>query len=80
MAESMKDTTSLIVHGGEKMAPAKVESVDTADGRTLLFLFPRSRLIEADNKDVVFETSMGPLGLKSKFVLKDMVYDGRLAL
>lgn len=80
MSGRTKDTTSLTVHGGEKIAPANVESIDTAGGRTLVFLFPRSRPINADVKDVLFETSMGPMSLKSRFVLKDMVYEGRLTL
>ncbi len=80
MAERMKDAASLILHGRDKIAPANVESIETAGGRTILFLFPRSRSIDADDKDVVFETSMGPMALKSKFVLKDMIYDSRIAL
>jgi hypothetical protein len=57
-----------------------VENIQTEKGSTIVFLFPRVDAIDADDKEVTFETGLGPLGIKCKFVLKDMRYGGKLAL
>jgi hypothetical protein len=54
--------------------------VQTEQGQVTAFLFLRTATIEADDKEVTFETAMGPLGIKCKFVLKEMIYQGKLAL
>ena len=51
-----------------------------SEGMTLLFLFPRAADITAEDKDVSFETAVGQMSVKTKFNLKDMMYDGKLAL
>jgi hypothetical protein len=48
---------------------------------TMMFLFPKgSQPIEASDKEVTFVTQMGPLGVKAKFALKDMMVKGQLEL
>jgi hypothetical protein len=38
----------------------------------LLFLFPRALALENGDKDLNFETTMGPMIIKTKFNLKEM--------
>ncbi len=46
-----------------------------------MFLFPKgSQPIEAADKEVTFITAMGPLGVKAKFALKDLMVKGQLEL
>jgi len=77
---SMKAGTSLKRKGKEPIYPARVERLQTAAGPVIAFLFPRTDPIDADDKEVNFESGLGPLGIKCKFVLKAMTYHGKLAL
>ena len=45
-----------------------------------LFYFVRNDLITLDDKTVTFVTKLGPIDVKCKFTLKDMVYQGKLEL
>jgi hypothetical protein len=44
------------------------------------FYFSRLEPITAANKEITFATKMGPLEMKAKFPLKDMLYRGKLEL
>jgi hypothetical protein len=79
--DRLKDVTVLKLKGsGGSIAPARVEVTDAAGGRVIALLFPRSERISLDDKEVDFETLMGPREVKVKFTLKDMVYRGKLEL
>jgi hypothetical protein len=45
-----------------------------------MYYFSRMDPITPSNKEITFSTKMGPLEFKAKFVLKDMVYRGKLEL
>lgn len=79
MQERMKSSTALRRKGKDPIAPARVERLQTPDGPAMVFLFPREP-ITADDKEVSFETAAGPMELKVKFPLKDMIYQGKLEL
>lgn len=79
--DRLKDVTVLKLKGsGGSIAPARVEVTGAAGGRVIALLFPRSETISLDDKEVDFETLMGPREVKLKFTLKDMVYRGKLEL
>jgi hypothetical protein len=80
MQDGMKAATNLTIKGKPAIAAARVETVQTEQGQVTAFLFLRTVAIEAGDKEVTFETAMGPLGIKCKFVLKEMTYQGKLAL
>lgn len=80
MQERLIQVTSLSIKGQDPIAPVKVEVIESAGAMTALFLFPRAREINADSKEVTFESSTGPMGIKAKFSLKKMMYEGKLAL
>ncbi len=44
------------------------------------FVFPRSVMLTADDKEVDFTTKFGKTVVKAKFKLKDMVINGKLDL
>lgn len=71
---------SLTPKGKSRVAPERVFVASAPGGTTLIFLFPRSAAISADDKDVTFETAAGALHIKAKFNPRDMAYHGKLAL
>ena len=78
--ENMKKGTSLQRTGKASIAPSSITmSFDEAD--VLLFYFPNDASpISADDKQVIFQTKSQLFGLKAKFVPKEMLYRGKLAL
>jgi hypothetical protein len=44
------------------------------------FYFSRQDEISMDDKQVSFTTKLGPMEIKAKFILKDMLYHGKLAV
>jgi hypothetical protein len=46
----------------------------------VVYIFPKSPAITADDKDVEVMLKVGPIEAKRKFNLKDMVYNGKLEL
>ena len=67
MSAGLKEATALKVKGRDAVHPARVELIQTEDGQVFAFLFPRSEGISANDKDVTFETALGPMQIKSKF-------------
>ena len=76
----LKQVTSLQRKGKEPIAPARVEILPATEGPMVAFLFPRSENIIPEDKEVTFESAPGPFEVKTKFKLKDMLYQGQLAL
>ena len=52
----------------------RTQSVD------IIFVFPKTQPIAADDKEVEFILKLGQVEAKRKFNLKDMVYNGKLEL
>ena len=78
--ESMKKTTSLQRGGKPAVAPSYI-TVPFDQSGVLLFYFPSdANPISSEDKQVVFQTKSELFGLKVKFVPKDMLYRGKLAL
>lgn len=78
--ERMKDQTQLTRKGKDPINCAKVDGTPSPEGTTLRFYFPRSEPIVLEDKDVQFETRMGPMELKTKFAIKEMQWNGKLAI
>jgi hypothetical protein len=70
--------TSITIKGKPALTPEKVEH--GRDGTSLLFTFPRTSPISLDDKEVEFVTRIGAMEVRRKFKLKDMVFQGKLAL
>ena len=80
MQQRMKDATLLKRKSRKIRSHRHVWNSAGGEGMTMVFLFPRSDAIDADDKEVTLETAFGPMQVKAKFNLKDMVYNGKLAL
>ena len=77
----LKDNTTL-EHKGDQI---KLNRVELAPGNSLsepgtLFYFSRLLALKPEDKEVTFTTRLGPLKVKCKFTLKDMLYRGKLEL
>jgi hypothetical protein len=79
MLATMREATQLIVKGRPPIIPDNV-LVDEEEGTLLVFFAIGEKPIQLSDKSVTFRTVMGPIELKQKFDLKDMVFDGKLSL
>ena len=80
MQDRLKESTTLKRKGRDPIQPARIERLQTSEGTITAFLFPRTSSIDLDDKEVAFETAMGPMAVTSKFALKEMLYNGKLTL
>ncbi len=72
----LREFTRLERKGG---SPIYLERLEPGATGTL-FYFSRFDPITPANKEITFTTKMGPLEIKAKFTLKDMMYKGKLEL
>ncbi len=77
----LKDNTTL-EHKGDQI---KLNRIELAPGNGVseagtLFYFSRLLALKLEDKEAVFTTKLGPLKVKCKFALKDMLYRGNLEL
>jgi hypothetical protein len=73
----LKQKTTITRKGHEDLHPASIEMQQPG---VFLFRFPRTDAINLDDKEVEFATKFGTIDIKRKFKLKEMVYNGELAL
>ena len=77
MQANMKQSTTLQIKGKAPLKPERIEPSETG----IMFLFSRDdHPIKREDKEVIFQTKLGPLELKARFALKDMLYHDRLEL
>jgi hypothetical protein len=78
---ALKDNT-ILEHKGDRIKLNRVEPAPknslSEDGT--LFYFSRLLALKLEDKEVTFTTRLGPLIVKCKFTLKDMLYRGNLEL
>lgn len=74
----LSDTATLNVKGLETMKPAEVQFQANEQSLTVFFAFPREEAITLEHKEVEFIAPVGPLTVKRKFKLADMMRDGKL--
>ena len=79
MQQRMLQGTTLKRKGKPGIQAAKMGRIAGPDGPLMTFLFPREP-IAIEDKDVTFESLAGPMEIKAKFNLKQMVHDGALSL
>jgi hypothetical protein len=78
--ENLKALSSLQAKGRE-LVQAGVVQQQVASGSSFLFGFSRELLpLTADDKEVLFSTQLGNLVVKARFVPKEMLYHGQLAV
>jgi hypothetical protein len=79
--EMLKEFTKL----EHKDGPVLLEKIEQGSrigrpGPGTLFYFSKLDGISLDDKQVTFVTKLGPIDVRTRFTLKDMVYRGKLAL
>lgn len=78
--ETLKGLSSLQAKGRE-LVQAGVVRQQVSTGSSFLFGFSKELLpLDADDKEVLFSTQLGNLVVKAKFIPKEMLYHGELAL
>lgn len=78
-AEKMKATTWLSWKGHEQVHPTSI-TMPRPGQNAFIFHFSKQHPIELADKEVEFAMHRGNLEIKKKFKLKDMLYQGQLAL
>jgi hypothetical protein len=79
--ETLKQVTKL-EHKGDEILLSKVEAAPRND-YTLAgtrFYFSRGLALRLEDKQAIFSTKLGPIDVKCKFTLRDMMYKGNLEL
>ncbi len=79
--ETLKQVTKL-EHKGDEILLSRVEVAPKND-LTLagtLFYFSRGLALKLGDKQAIFSTKLGPIDVKCKFTLRDMMYRGNLEL
>jgi hypothetical protein len=73
--------TTLSAKDKDAIAPIEVQYSGPGRGNfDAHFVFPRTAMLTADEKEVDFATKFGKTAIKAKFKLKDMVINGKLDL
>ncbi|HVP00206.1 MAG TPA: hypothetical protein VMT15_19175 [Bryobacteraceae bacterium] len=80
MKAALLKNTVLSIKGKEPIAPSDLQTGASGQHATVVFLFPKTAPIDADDKEVEFSSKMGPIVIKQKFKLKDMMFNGKLEL
>jgi hypothetical protein len=80
MRQMMAKSTSLSRKGKEPLKPEDVKIAMGEKTMTVYFLFPKSEAITLEDKEVEFATKMGPMEIKRKFKLQEMMFAGKLEL
>ena len=80
-ADRLKAATNLTAKGKDPVSPAQIVVMTGDTGKmTFRFYFPRSADFSLDDKEVVFQTHLMRFEVKQRFAMKDMTFDGKLAL
>jgi len=77
----LKDNTTL-EHKGDQIKLNRVELApkNSVSEAGTLFYFSRRLALRLEDQEAIFTTKLGPLKVKCKFTLKDMLYRGNLEL
>ena len=81
MLARIKESTTIERKGKDPINAEVMQSLNAPQGMVLMFGFQKgSQPIALEDKEVTFHCKAGPMEIKAKFALKDMVYNGKLEL
>lgn len=80
MRRQLMGTSHLTVKNRAPIDAEDVKIDPNSPDNTILFYFPRTQPISLDDKEVAFETALGRMKIEHKFHVKDMKFQGKLAL
>ena len=78
--DDVRAKTALTPNGKERIAPAEIRAAKDDQLVRVEFLFPKTRAITPEDKEVEFVTTLIGVEVKRKFRLADMMVRGRLLL
>jgi hypothetical protein len=79
--ENLKSLSSLQAKGKELVQAGVVQRQIATTGSIFLFGFSKELLpLDGDDKEVLFSTTLGNLAVKARFIPKEMLYHGQLAV
>jgi hypothetical protein len=74
------DITTLTVAGKPPLKPVDVQTSGGRGSGTVSFLFPKTTVFTADDKEMEFSSKFDKTVVKHKFKLKDMVFNGKVEM
>ena len=78
--KALMEQSSLAAKGKDALRPADIQVGRAARGTEIYFVFPKSAEFSVDDKEIEFATKIGSFAVRQKFKLKDMMFEGKLAL
>lgn len=78
--QSLGTAASLTPNKKDPIKSTQVKVQPVGNGEAYVFTFPKSTPLAVEDKDVEFRLEAGKLDIKKKFSLKDMQYQGKLAI
>ena len=79
-SRALMPETRLKRENADPISPNDIEVYLHNESVVVLCYFPRTDSITLEDKDVEFITKLGPMEIKKKFKLEDMMFAGQLAL
>jgi hypothetical protein len=76
----MLQNTTLTAKGKDPIQATDIKMGGNEQRAVVVFLFPKTAPFSLDDKDVEFATKLGPIVVRQKFHLKDMILNGKLDL
>ncbi len=80
LISNLKKNCAIHCQGKDDLLPTDVQTGQNAKGPVAIVVFPKKDPFSLDDKEVEFSMKMGNTTVKRKFKLKDMVFDGKLAM
>ena len=80
MKAGLLKNTMLEVKGKDPIQASDLQTAANGQQGMIVFLFPKTNPIDADDKEVEFVSRIGPMTVKQKFKLKDIMFNGKLEL
>jgi hypothetical protein len=80
LADQLKKEAALKRDGKKDLKPSSVEVLEREDGPVIVYLFPRSTEMTAQDRRIEFDAKLGRLQFSETFFTEDMTYQGKLEL
>jgi hypothetical protein len=80
LADQFKKDAALKRDGKKDIKPSEVQVLQRDEGPVVVFLFPRSKEITAQDRRIEFDAKLGRLEVSSSFFSEDMKFQGKLEI
>jgi hypothetical protein len=80
VADEFKKQAALKRDAKKDLKPSSVQVIERDDGPVIVYLFPRTKEITAEDRRIEFNAKIGRLDFSEPFFTEDMKYQGKLEL